>query len=155
MLNTSFLNFNYSRYVRYFVFDVAFVLMSLMTLNGFELQETWAQDTESAKTIDTPVTSPVTPVSQIQNASQIQKEPLEATSVRPDPKRAAKKRFEKEERLEEMRYKHLWLAYSFVWIIVFVFIRQTWQRNQATVQRLDELKTRLAKLEEQHKASDE
>ena len=53
----------------------------------------------------------------------------------------------KETRLNELRYKHLWIAYSIVWLIVFVFIRGTWRRSQAVEQRIIELQTRLSKLE--------
>lgn len=56
---------------------------------------------------------------------------------------------DKEQRLEDLRYKHLWIAYSLVWVVIFLFIRQTWQRSQAVAGRLDELKTRLAALEEE------
>ena len=71
-------------------------------------------------------------------------------AVLPNPKKAAKSQFdsEKEQRLEDLRYKHLWIAYSLVWVIIFVFIRQTWSRSQAVSSRLEELKARLTKLEE-------
>ena len=73
--------------------------------------------------------------------------------IRPNPTLAANNNFdsEKEERLENLRYKHLWIAYSLVWIIIFVFIRQTWQRSQAVSSRLEELKSRLIALEEKDK----
>lgn len=79
--------------------------------------------------------------------------PAKSTStqvVLPDPKKAAKKNFdsEKETRLEDLRYKHLWIAYSLVWLIIFFFIRQTWLRSQAVSIRLEEFKSRLVKLEE-------
>ena len=38
-----------------------------------------------------------------------------------------------------------------VWIVIFVFIRQTWQRSQAVSGRLEELKSRLIALEEKEK----
>ena len=57
------------------------------------------------------------------------------------------KRDEAEERLEELRYKHLWIAYSLVWLVVFFFVRQTWARHQAAASRLDELQARLKELE--------
>lgn len=74
----------------------------------------------------------------------------QVSKVLPNPKKAAKSQFdsEKEQRLEDLRYKHLWIAYSFVWIIIFIFIRQTWSRSQAVSSRLEELKVRLIKLEE-------
>lgn len=53
----------------------------------------------------------------------------------------------KEARLDELRYKHLWIAYSLVWLIVFIFIRGTWRRSQAVEQRIVELQERLSKLE--------
>ena len=70
--------------------------------------------------------------------------------VKPDASKAAKDAFNsaKEERLEDLRYKHLWIAYSLVWVIIFFFIRQTWQRSSQVAQRLDELKVRLSKLED-------
>jgi hypothetical protein len=53
----------------------------------------------------------------------------------------------KETRLNELRYKHLWIAYSLVWLIIFIFIRKTWIRSQAVEQRIIELQSRLNKLE--------
>ena len=53
----------------------------------------------------------------------------------------------KEVRLNELRYKHLWIAYSLVWLIVFIFIRGTWRRSQAVEQRIIDLQNRLSKLE--------
>lgn len=52
-----------------------------------------------------------------------------------------------EARTEELRYKHLWIAYSMVWILVFVFVLRTWKLNNTTTAELDSLKRRLAKLE--------
>ena len=52
-----------------------------------------------------------------------------------------------EARNEELRYKHLWVAYSMVWILVFVFVLRTWKLNNTTTAELDSLKRRLAKLE--------
>ena len=52
-----------------------------------------------------------------------------------------------EARNEELRYKHLWIAYSMVWILVFVFVLRTWKLNNTTTAELDSLKRRLAKLE--------
>lgn len=53
----------------------------------------------------------------------------------------------KAERLEELRYKHLWIAYGAIWLIVFVFVFRTWRSGEATAAELDGLKARLAKLE--------
>jgi hypothetical protein len=52
-----------------------------------------------------------------------------------------------EQRAEAMRYQHLWIAYSMVWLIIFTFVFRTWKMNQATAGELDSLKKRLAKLE--------
>ena len=55
--------------------------------------------------------------------------------------------FKKEQRLEALRYRHLWIAFSLVWLITLVFVYRTWQRSQAVASRLDELKARLAQVE--------
>ena len=55
--------------------------------------------------------------------------------------------FKKEQRLEKLRYRHLWIAFSLVWLITLVFVYRTWQRSQAVASRLDELKARLAQVE--------
>lgn len=55
--------------------------------------------------------------------------------------------FAKAERLQEMRYKHLWIAYSAIWLIVFVFMFRTWKQSQGTRDQLEGLKARLAELE--------
>ena len=52
-----------------------------------------------------------------------------------------------EARAEELRYRHLWIAYGMVWLIIFIFVLRTWRMNQATTSELQALKRRLAKLE--------
>ena len=52
------------------------------------------------------------------------------------------------ERLENMRYQHLWLAYAFVWLFVFFFIFRTWQMNRATTEELALVRAKLAALED-------
>ena len=47
---------------------------------------------------------------------------------------------------EELRYRHLWIAYALVWLIIFVFVFRTWKMNQGTC-RIKALKSRLKKLE--------
>ncbi|MCA9538971.1 MAG: hypothetical protein KC620_08780 [Myxococcales bacterium] len=55
--------------------------------------------------------------------------------------------FERTEALEDMRYKHLWIAYGAVWLLVFAFVFRTWRRSEATASELNGLKARLAELE--------
>jgi hypothetical protein len=52
-----------------------------------------------------------------------------------------------EERSEALRYRHLWIAYGMIWLIVFVFVFRTWKMNQSTTSELQALKRRIAKLE--------
>ncbi|GEM_PF-2159498 len=52
-----------------------------------------------------------------------------------------------EARNEELRYKHLWIAYAMVWIVIFTFVFRTWKLNNRTADELELLKSRLAKLE--------
>ena len=60
----------------------------------------------------------------------------------------------KEQRLEDLRYKHLWIAYSIVWLVIFMFIRSTWKRSEAVAARLDELKGRVKRLEAQRSSEE-
>ncbi len=55
--------------------------------------------------------------------------------------------FEASAELEPMRYRHLWIAYSAIWFLVFFFMFRTWKTSQATAAQLDGLKRRLADLE--------
>lgn len=55
--------------------------------------------------------------------------------------------FAKAERLEALRYRHLWIAYGAIWLIVFVFVFRTWRSSTALSTELDGLKSRLAELE--------
>lgn len=55
--------------------------------------------------------------------------------------------FEKAERLEALRYRHLWIAYSMIWLVVFAFAWRTWKRTGETGRELAALKTRLDELE--------
>ena len=57
------------------------------------------------------------------------------------------KKFERAERLEEMRYRHLWIAYGFIWFLVFFFMFRTHKLGRETSKELDELRRRLAELE--------
>lgn len=84
-------------------------------------------------------------------AKQTQDQNSTTQSKSQTPK-AATNRFDadKEARLESLRYKHLWIAYSLVWLIIFGFMRATWKRGQSVESRLDELKARLADLESQN-----
>lgn len=58
--------------------------------------------------------------------------------------------FAKAERLEALRYQHLWIAYGAIWLIVFVFVFRTWKSSTALTGELDGLKARLAELEGRH-----
>ena len=55
--------------------------------------------------------------------------------------------FDRAERLETMRYQHLWLAYSFIWLFVFLFIWRTWKLNNQTTAELAIVRSKLAALE--------
>lgn len=58
--------------------------------------------------------------------------------------------FAKAERLEALRYQHLWIAYGAIWLIVFAFVFRTWRSSTALTGELDGLKARLAELEGRH-----
>ncbi len=123
------------------------LLASLISLISLTLSlQAFAEGGEVDKTL---VKSEVKSVAQQVNVSDTNVSDTN-TSEKQGSSLAAKDDFnsDREARLEELRYKHLWIAYSFVWLIIFLFIRQTWQRSQAVSNRLDELKSRLIKLEE-------
>jgi hypothetical protein len=123
------------------------LLASLIFLISLTLSlQAFAEGGEVDKTL---VKSEVKSVAQRVNVSKTNTSET-SISEKQDSPLAAKDDFnsDREARLEELRYKHLWIAYSFVWLIIFLFIRQTWQRSQAVSNRLDELKSRLIKLEE-------
>lgn len=71
----------------------------------------------------------------------------ETSAAAPTSVAAAQSSFEKAERLEALRYRHLWIAYAAIWFIVFGFTFKTWKRSEITASELDELKRRLADLE--------
>lgn len=83
-----------------------------------------------------------------QDQSPVVQEKVSQATVSDTPTQAAKETFAKEQRLESLRYKHLWIAFSVIWLLVFVFVWRTWQRSQQTADRLTELRDRLKKLEE-------
>lgn len=68
---------------------------------------------------------------------------------------AARKKFEKAERLEALRYRNLWIAYGCFWLVVFVFVFRTWRTSRGTEAELEDLKTRLKLLEEGRGAGEE
>jgi len=74
--------------------------------------------------------------------------------AQPQANETAQAEAAKEQRLEDLRYKHLWIAYALIWLIIFSFIRSTWKRSEAVSERLDELKGRLKRLEDQQHSQD-
>lgn len=58
--------------------------------------------------------------------------------------------FEKTERLEALRYRHMWIAFGAAWLIVFGFAFRTWRHAQQTESELEALKRRLNELESKH-----
>jgi CcmD family protein len=48
---------------------------------------------------------------------------------------------------EDMKYRHLWLAYGAIWLLVFGFVWRTWGRQRDTARELEDLRRRLATLE--------
>ena len=50
--------------------------------------------------------------------------------------------------LDELRYKHLWIAYGLIWLIVFLFMLRTYKVGRENRDTLDTLKNRLLKLEQ-------
>ena len=65
----------------------------------------------------------------------------------PESAAVAKSDFEKTQRLETLRYRHLWIAYGAAWLIIFGFSLRTWRSAERTETELTELKRRLAQLE--------
>ena len=76
-------------------------------------------------------------------------EQASATSTAPATKKVLKTpdSFERTARLESMRYRHLWLAYGFIWVVVFIFVFRTWKLHQSNRGELDALTRRLKALE--------
>ena len=120
----------------------ALCLVALLSLSV--MSSAWAQPAQSAPA----------PTESAQAKAQPSPAAKQATPSEPSAKeltaRAAKEDFErvKEERLNQLRYRHLWIAYSLVWLIIFVFIRGTWKRSQAVEDNLRALQDRLTKLED-------
>ena len=56
-------------------------------------------------------------------------------------------KFERTQRLEEMRYQHLWIAYGLIWFLVFFFMFKTHKMGLETAGELEHLKRRLSELE--------
>ncbi len=48
---------------------------------------------------------------------------------------------------EGMKYRHLWLAYGAIWLLVFGFVWRTWRRQRDTDTELEDLRRRLVALE--------
>ena len=65
------------------------------------------------------------------------------TAVKP----SASKKAEIAAALEDLRYRHLWLAYAFIWLSIFVFMFRTYRLGHENRERLELLKRRLGELE--------
>jgi CcmD family protein len=48
---------------------------------------------------------------------------------------------------EQMKYRHLWIAYGAIWLLIFGFVWRTWQRQRGTAVELEDLRRRLAAME--------
>ncbi len=53
----------------------------------------------------------------------------------------------RQERLDDLRHRHLWIAYGLIWGSVFLFAHRSWKRSERTGAELEDLKKRLAALE--------
>jgi hypothetical protein len=62
-----------------------------------------------------------------------------------------KQEFEKTQRLEKLRYEHLWIAYALIWLAIFVFIWKTWQKSVAQDQKIAELAQKISQFEQKSK----
>ncbi len=85
-------------------------------------------------------------------AQTVQAEPHKTESAKsnaPIAKAGAVDKLAQNEALEDLRYKHLWIAYSLIWLIVFVFMYRTYKVGTENRARLEALKSRLALLEKQ------
>jgi hypothetical protein len=51
------------------------------------------------------------------------------------------------EGLEEMKYRHLWLAYAFIWLLIMVLVARTAKRQAALAQDLQSLSARVEEME--------
>jgi hypothetical protein len=52
-----------------------------------------------------------------------------------------------EARKDDLRHRHLWIAYSLVWFTIHGFVFATWRQTRSTANELDELRARLAELD--------
>lgn len=58
--------------------------------------------------------------------------------------------FEQVERLEKLRYRHLWIAYSFIWALIFIFVWRTYRRVDESDRVIESLKAQIDQLEKAH-----
>ncbi len=49
--------------------------------------------------------------------------------------------------LEEMKYRHLWIAYATIWILIMVLVWRTARRQAETAKDLQALTARMDELE--------
>ena len=108
-----------------------FLMILLGLLVVFTVGPAWADDKSKA---------PATAVAPEQSSATPSKTSTAKVRNTPDS-------FERTARLESMRYRHLWLAYGFIWLIVFLFVFRTWKLNQSNSVELDALTRRLKALE--------
>ena len=79
--------------------------------------------------------------------AQVTPEANQAATTSGESKVKMPSKFERAQRLDEMRYRHLWIAYGLIWFLVFFFMFRTHKLGRETSGELDELKRRLAELE--------
>jgi hypothetical protein len=55
--------------------------------------------------------------------------------------------FQKTERLENLRYRHLWIAYALIWLAVFGFMWKTWRKSVEQEEKIADLNQKINQLE--------
>ena len=84
---------------------------------------------------------------QIEKAGEVAKSAASTTATESGDVYRPVDTAEREAALESLRYKHLWIAYGLIWLIIFLFMYRTYQVGRRNRETLDTLKARLAQLE--------
>jgi hypothetical protein len=132
--------------IRYVLTCLMFILTSMQLVIAQD-QPTPQADTKAVEVVkadENPVKADENPIKADENPVKADGDQIADPSVIESKK---KQEFEKTQRLEKLRYEHLWIAYALIWLAVFVFIWKTWQKSVAQDRKIDELAQKISQFE--------
>jgi hypothetical protein len=116
--------------------------LSSLILSALLLSFAYAQEVQ-------PTDQPLVPAVQSQEKSNeaIKQDSAQKQEQSIDLEQRKQDEFQKAERLESLRYRHLWIAYALIWASVFWLMWKTWRKSVEQEEKIAELSQKIAQLD--------